>query len=407
MVGGHSGFLLGQVMAAADASIDWLIESGSLALREIKLLNSRPLKIHWGATRLSDAQQNLLIEQIHFRQRAAGRFPDPDEWLWTDRSLQQASDWHSAQAKAALFPEASPVVDLCCGAGADLVALAPGREVLAMDRDSVMLKLARYNLRAHGLDGHFVQAELPGPLSPGPDICIHADPDRRRGAERNTRTIQGESFSPALSDLVQLGERARACLIKLAPATEIEAALEHTWHRLWLGVGRECPQQVLAYGDVGQSVQAGMRTAMLVDRQQQTYTGSAAIVCDTADEPEHYVIEPHAALYASGLTPAWAVDHGLYALPFSGSYLTGNSAIRSPWAQTFEVLDHMSWHERRVRKWLAAHQAGPVEVKTRNAPVDANALQRQLSKPDGQPITCLLYRLGKSIRVVMARRMVT
>lgn len=64
----------------------------------------------------------------------------------------------------------------------------------------------------------------------------------------------------------------------------------------------------------------------------------------------------------------------------------------------------MSWDERRVRKWLKANRIGPVEVKTRQVPMDANLLQRQLSQTGGAPISCLLYRMGKSIRVAMATR---
>lgn len=382
----------------------WLTQHGHAALASLKLLSLRPLKVDWSHTRLANWQQTLLEEQLHFRQRAAARFPNPEAWLWTDRSLQQASDWQSAVAKAALLPSDCQVIDACCGAGADLVALSASRDVLAIDRDITMLHLARANMRAHGQQASYLQAELPGSLARLRDVCLHADPDRRRGQERETRTTQAAAFSPPLADIVSLGQNARACIVKLAPATELDAVDGDDWRRAWLGSGRECPQQLLMRGELAWQIDAGHHGAMLVEHPEQAFTAPASASCESADEPEQYIYEPHAALYAAGLAAAWADEHNLLALPHAGSYFTGDELPSTPWAQAFEVIAHCSWDERRVRKWLKAYKAGTVEVKTRQVPLDANQLQRQLSQERGEPVTCLLYRSGKSIRVVMARR---
>ncbi len=199
-------------MTDSTEALDWLIEDGHALLRELKILSLRPLKVDWSGLRLQPWQQSLLLEQLQFRQRAIGRFPQPEQWLWTDRSLQQASDWQSAVAKAGLFAPGSRVVDVCCGAGADLVALAAQHQVIGLDRDPAMLKLARHNIHAHDLSCEFVQADVASWFvsAPAPnDLCLHADPDRRRGAERDTRTIQAEAFSPPLSELMKLGQNAR------------------------------------------------------------------------------------------------------------------------------------------------------------------------------------------------------
>ena len=384
--------------------LHWLTQHGHTVLASLQLISLRPLKVDWSNSRLAHWQQTLLEEQLQFRQRAAGRFPDAERWLWTDRSLQQASDWQSAMAKAALFPAGCPVIDACCGAGADLVALSAGHPVLAIDRDRAMLELARANMRAHGQAADYLQAELPGALAQLSDVCLHADPDRRRGQERDTRTTHAAAFSPPLTDIVQMGQHARACIIKLAPATEIEAMDDQEWRRAWLGSGRECPQQLLMRGDLSWNIEAGHHGAMLVEHPELAYSALANATCDSADEPDRFVVEPHAALYASGLAAAWADQHNLLALPHAGSYFTGDEIFATPWSQVFEVVEHMSWDERRVRKWLKANHVGTVEVKTRQVPLDANQLQRQLTQPSGQPMTILLYRRSKSIRAIMAKR---
>ena len=388
-----------------NAQLHWLTQHGHAALATLQLLSLRPLRVDWSNTRYTNWQQTLLEEQLHFRSRAAGRFPDAEQWLWTDRSLQQASDWQSAVAKALLLPANCPVVDACCGAGADLVAISASHPVLAIDRDRSMLELARANMRAHGQSADYLQAELPGALDRLNDVCLHADPDRRRGQDRDTRTTHAEAFSPPLTDIVRMGQPARACIIKLAPATEIDTIEGDDWRRAWLGSGRECPQQLLMRGDLAWNIEAGHHGAMLVEHPDLAYSGPAVATCDSTDEPEQFIFEPHAALYASGLAAAWADEHNLFALPHAGSYFTGDEIPATPWAQAFEVIEHMSWDERRVRKWLKANKAGTVEVKTRQVPLDANQLQRQLTQPVGEPITLLLFRRGKSIRIAMARRM--
>ncbi len=385
--------------------IHWLAQHGHTELAELKLISLRPLKVDWSRARLSDWQRLLLEEQLQFRLRAQPRFPDPTQWLWTDRSLQQASDWYSAITKARLFPPGSHVVDACCGAGADLVALAQQQHaVAAVDRDRSMLELARANVRAHGWNADFVQAEIPSSLAQLRNVCLHADPDRRRGQARDTRTTHAEAFSPPLADIMAMAEATRACIIKLAPATDLILPAGSPWRRAWLGVGRECPQQLLLCGELTWQIQAGQRGALLVDHPHDVYCAEEGATCSTTDEPEQFVFEPHAALYASGLAAAWADQHQLSALPHAGSYYTGDQNWTTPWSQAFEVVAHMSWDERRLRKWLRANRVGALEVKTRQVPLDANRLQRELSQREGEPMTCLLYSVGKSVRAIMARR---
>ena len=43
------------------------------------------------------------------------------------------------------------VADLCCGIGGDLLALAAGREVLAVDRDAAHARLAVHNAGVYGV----------------------------------------------------------------------------------------------------------------------------------------------------------------------------------------------------------------------------------------------------------------
>ncbi|MEV0224875.1 putative protein N(5)-glutamine methyltransferase [Streptomyces sp. NPDC050704] len=74
-----------------------------------------------------------------------------------------------AVALAPEAPEASVVVDLCCGSGAVGAALAaslPGVELHAVDIDPAAVRCARRNVGAHGhvADGHVYEGDLFEPL---------------------------------------------------------------------------------------------------------------------------------------------------------------------------------------------------------------------------------------------------
>lgn len=385
----------------------WLAREGHKTLDQLSLLSQTPLRIDWGDGRLAQWQRLMLEEQVRFRLRSRDRFPDAEKWLWTDRSLQQASDWLSAVYKASLFDPELPVIDACCGAGADLVALAKQHRVLGIDRDRRLALIARANLLAHQLEGDVCVGEIPGSIGDLSCSALHIDPDRRVGEDRSTRTTHGEAFSPSLEESMELGEQSRAAIIKLAPATELDSAeLRGGWRRSWLGSIRACPQQLLLRGETLLSIPEG-QVAAIVCRHgaaAEVYRGVATTACDTVDEPAEYLYEPHPPLYAAHLAAAWAAENGAAALSNARGYFTGGEPLASPWAQTFRVLDFFSWDDRRVRKWLRAHDVGALEVKSRLATVDAGELQRRYSQPAGRPLVCLLTRIGKGTRAIMAER---
>ena len=87
--------------------------------------------LHAAATRLrrqfSPARVHLLLEQVELRRRAAVKFERAEEMFFTRLGLEQATDLWVAAYKARRFAGRSPVADLCCGIGGDLLALARPR----------------------------------------------------------------------------------------------------------------------------------------------------------------------------------------------------------------------------------------------------------------------------------------
>ncbi|MFO1065216.1 MAG: methyltransferase domain-containing protein [Pirellulales bacterium] len=358
---------------------------------------------------LSTWQSELLREQRSYHVRARDRFPSLTNWIWTDRSLQQATDERSAHFTASLFPQDAMVIDGCCGAGSNAFALARhGCRTVAVDNDRAMCELARSNLQHQGLSAEIVHADVMTILADRKNVFVHFDPDRRPG---DRRTQQGDQFQPPLDALCGLAERAAGAAIKVAPGTEFDEPhalyTSGPWKRIWIGRNRECPVQLLVRGAVDQPAFAHSRSAVLLQDMRAPLIFSAdPETAESIDEISHrFLYELHPALYAAELSGAWAAGNGLACLGGSLGYFFGDERIDSPWLQGFEILGIEAWDDRKIRAWLRKFGAGELEVKKRLIQLDANLYQRKYSQPEGTPVTCLVTRIGRSTKAVFAKRL--
>lgn len=430
--------------------VQWLIEAGRQLLKAVSppsasrsssLLSASEANLagqaippstvstkQWRDHRLEEWQIALLQEQIALRWRCRHRFPHPNQWLWTDRSLSQASDYWSAQFKASLFPANQPVVDACCGAGSDLVALARRGAVLGIDGDPALALLAQDNARAHGFHAEVRTAQLPEAWRvESPWLSI--DPDRRtHGKTGNSKTLDAMHFSPTLPQVMAMAETCSGAVIKLAPSTRFSDSFEETLkencQRLWLGNCGECRQQLLLTGDLRRGSNNG---AVLCEPGATKSASSADTVSDdfvlyrydaeefnvppiTTDHIGPFLFDLHPTLHAANLQMQWGNQHGLLPLGSTHGYYTGDAICQSPWCQPFEVIDVLAWDDRKLRKWLHRNKAGLVEVKCRSlhpftVQQDLNAYQRRYSQPQGEPFTLLLTRVGQKLRCIVGRRL--
>lgn len=427
---------------APPAAIDWLIAHG----RELLQSSGDAKSADWGRN-LAPWQTELLRQQLGFRRRSRSRFPRPDLWLWTDVSLAQASDHWSAHYKAGLFPVGERVLDACCGAGSDLVALASRGEVLGIDADPALAALAQDNARTHGFDVRVHVARLSGKL---PDKLpsdgsaqaswLSIDPDRRPDGQRTT---DAQAFSPALDRVLQMARQCTGGIIKLAPSTRTDERLTNhidaTCDRMWLGNQGECRQLLLLTGALrefnGQDRDLHSRASN--HRSSDRGQARTAVLCEppTGDEltpgTNHiyqanpidwagssppaaevgaYVFELSPTLHAAELHRPWSVQQGLSPICESHGYYTSNTLISSPWTQAFECIAVLAWDDRKIRKWLRGFGAGQVEVKVRGVypmkmNIDANACQRRYSRAEGTPVTLLVTRIDDRLRGIAARRL--
>jgi hypothetical protein len=114
-------------------------------------------------TRLRRAHEPELVAaaltQAELRRRAGAKFDPADAagMYFTIDGYEQATRSSVAQHRAARIADARPngsVLDLCCGIGGDMIALArAGLDVTGVEADELTAEAARLNLAALGLDG--------------------------------------------------------------------------------------------------------------------------------------------------------------------------------------------------------------------------------------------------------------
>lgn len=412
----------------------WLIAHGRGLLQS----TSDASQAEWPRN-LAAWQSELLRQQIAYRWRSRSRFPRPDLWLWTDVSLAQASDYWSAKYKAGLFPVGERVVDACCGAGADLVALAGRGDALGIDADPALAALAQDNARTHGFEVQVQAARLPSDRSLQA-TWLSIDPDRRPGGQRTTAA---QAFSPPLDQVLQMAQQCTGGIIKLAPSTRTDerltAHINATCGRMWLGNQGECRQLLLLTGELRQFNPRRHASHQPVSdhRSVDTSQTRTAVLCEPSpdDQPAaechhiyqagrsewslqflppanigRYVFDLHSTLHAAELHRPWSAEHGLSPISESHGYYTSDALLCSPWTQVFERIAVLAWDDRKIRKWLHSFGAGQVEVKVRGVypmklRIDANACQRRYSRIEGEPVTLLVTRIGDRLRGIAARRL--
>ena len=103
---------------------------------------------------LSGEEAGALVALAQLRQRASAKFPDADRLFFVGEALEQATAWEIADHRAAWMHAhlpPGPLLDLGCGIGGDMLAMAKYRPVIAYEIDPVRARLADANADALGL----------------------------------------------------------------------------------------------------------------------------------------------------------------------------------------------------------------------------------------------------------------
>lgn len=363
-----------------------------------------------------------LLQLASTRRRARRRWADADRLLFTRGGLEQASDPTVAAWRAARFADAH-VVDLGCGLGGDLLALAARAETArGVDLDASRTALAGHNLSV-GVPHVHVDVEVADAfdVAIAAGTCAHADPARRIG---DRRVFDPARTRPAVDALLHHLRPADGAGIVLAPGVDADhPALRATGDGLdveveYVQLGPDLVEAVLWTGALASAVRdartsdvrgaarggAAFATATLLAapadparpsdpvpavvqrRRHRPWSEAAAEAAAARCTPVgDWLVELAPAAVRARLVDELAAELDLARLAHHRALLTGALAPDSPWCRSREVLAVLDARPAAVKRWLRGRDVPAVELVAHGVAMDVPARWRELGRPPRGP----------------------
>lgn len=351
-----------------------------------------------------------LVTLARLRRRAAAKFPHAERLFFTAEALEQATAGEVAQQHAAWLDRHAPpgvVLDLGCGIGGDLLALAVHRRVVAYELDPVRAAFAEANAAELELGGQVEVrtrdwvADLRGGMLP-PAAGAFADPARRVGERRVFRLDQ---MQPPIAPLLQLQAAVPALGVKVMPSVQ-DADLPPGCGVEFVSHQGVCKEAVLWFGPTDwrhkwATVVRGGSAEYVPSDDEAPPLGELA--------PGQVLYEPDPALIRAGCL-AWLCRH-LRAHQFDRdiAYLAGAAmanheprqdpsqdpslAARSL-VQAFAIEEIHPFALKLLNQRLQALGVARVELKKRGFPVEPEALRPRLKlAPQGRSAVVIFTRV--------------
>jgi SAM-dependent methyltransferase len=360
------------------------------------------------------------LTQTRLRTRAAGKFgPDAARMYFTADGLEQATRAGVAAHRARRFHEIlgnlsdgfshrapdGQVLDLCCGIGGDLIALArSGCPVAGVDSDPLTVAVARANLDALGLSGRAtVRAGDALRTDPAGQVAVFADPARRTG---RGRVFDPRAYRPPLGELLELASRAPGGCVKVAPGIPYEA-IPAGAETEWISVGGEVKEAAIWLGALAGAVRR--RATVLPRAGNPRADARASLVPDPGlgDPPvgpwRRYLYEPDGAVIRAHLVAEVAAEVGGTLADPRIAYITSDTLRPTPFATAYEIHDVMPFSVKRLRRALRERRAGTLTIKKRGSAVDVERLRHDLRPAGPEHVTVVLTRVGTSPHALLCQ----
>ncbi|MEV2274308.1 SAM-dependent methyltransferase [Nocardiopsis sp. NPDC049922] len=345
---------------------------------------------------------NAILTQVDLRERGKAKFGGlAQEMYFTPDGLEQSTrrvvaDYRAARTAA--VADGRPAGDLCCGIGADLLALAErGVSVEGVDADPLTVAVARANIDALDLaDRARVREGDVTEVAPGAYPLLFCDPARRSG---RGRVFDPAAYSPPWDVATGLARGSSAACLKAAPGIPHEVLPDDAAAE-WISVDGELKETALWFGELADGPRR--RATVLHERPGLLATEGAIAHLDEVPglgpapvaPARRYLYDPDAAVVRSHLVAEAAarVDGAL--LDERIAYFTSERSEPSPLWRVLEITDVMPFSLKKLRSALRARDAGTVTIKKRGSAVDTEKLRRDLRASGSEAVTVVLTRIG-------------
>lgn len=338
-------------------------------------------------------------------QKHRDKLPTWNEFLGDPEAFEQASGERAARWRSARFSPFGIVLDLCCGAGADAVALSlAAGQVIAVDWNFERLTCARANVTRYGMPtcSNFLCADVREHLPAGEAVLL--DPDRRTG---RGRAIHPGAYSPPPETWERIRARVPDMAVKAAPGISYDDIPADAVPEFLEDRG-ECREAVLWFGSL--RPRARSATVLSGGCAGAPLRGESI----AADEPESNAIgrvgsvmyDPGPATVRAHLVTHLAARLGARRIDERIAYLTGDEMVLTPFAAAFRVEAVWPFHVRRLTWALRERRIGALEIRTRRFPLRPDDLRRQLALSGDRQATLILTRIRDDPVAVLCERVI-
>lgn len=348
-----------------------------------------------------------LLTQARLRRRAQAKFTAAARMVFTAEALEQATAEAPAAQRAAqldAWAGEGRLLDLGCGIGGDLVALAQRREVVAYELDPVRARCAQHNVAVHGVAARvtvhvadWTQALAGGKLPHAAAAFI--DPARRSGGRR---TFSLHTMQPPLGEILKLRTAIPLLAVKVMPGVDT-AELPAGCNVEFVSHAGTCKEAVLWFG----REDAPPRWAS-VHREDGWHTlpndGTPPPVGELA--PGMVLYEPDPAVIRAGaLTPLCIRVRGHLFAP-DIAYIVAPALRDEPLAQAFAIDEMHRFSLKLLNQRLATLGVGQIELLKRGFPEEPEALRPRLRlTPGGAAGVVIFTRRGDAHWMLIGRRL--
>ncbi|MEP6478186.1 MAG: class I SAM-dependent methyltransferase [Rhodoglobus sp.] len=342
-----------------------------------------------------------VLSQAKLRGRARAKFgPFADRMLFTEAGLEQATRLSVAAQHAGRYQRAGLnwIADLGCGIGADALAIAALEiEVTAVERDEVTAAIAAYNL-APWSNARVEHADAESFDLSGVD-GVYLDPARRDGARRLSDPAD---WTPSLDFAFGLADRLPTG-IKLGPGIDRDL-IPPDAEAQWITIDHDVVELGLWFGPLARD---GVRRAALVLGDHGAAELTAPDDSEDADLGPlgEYVYEPDGSVIRARLIGDLARRLDAHMVSDSIAWMTADTAIHTPFAAGFRVLETFPLDERVLKKELASRGIGVLEIKKRGVDIDPAAFRKKLALKGAVTATLILTRVAGRRTAILAERL--
>lgn len=364
-------------------------------------LNEDTARLLLSAARYPDIDMPMAVQQIEGMLTAREKWPSLlscEDFLYPPRlNREQASSEDTAAFKASLAGPCGRVADLTGGMGIDTLAMSRiAKHVDYVEQDPALCKLMEHNSHALGLGNITVHCDDSMEWLAGQGLydLVVIDPARRSAAGRKVAAFD-ECKPDILLHNSLLLSHADMVMVKASPMIDINLALQQLQYVDEVHVVSlhgEC-KEVLFLCSASHHTEPSLHATLLPSGKTFAFsrdeeTDATVHYCHTIGQ---YLYEPDAALMKAGPFRLICQRWGLNKLAPNTHLYTSDQLVNDFYGRTFHVLREV----KPSRKDMAVViPGGRAHVATRNYPMTAADLQRQLGLKEGGDVFVFATTIG-------------